>query len=317
VSSRYRRADNPPRRPSLHGSRRFQVSLATTVSVFEVLTSGAPAADTGGFQTVNLTTWFNNDGISTGNHLGDGNFTEGILYPAEGLPKSGQIFHVQGIAFRFPPKEEGMLNNLHCRGQVIDRPAAALYFLGSSDARLFDRQAGQDSTATTVSVHYVDGEREDYSLHLTNWWSAQPSFGNRLAVRTEGFHVQNRISQRGGVSLFAAAVYPRRSVPIDSLRLGDDETVHIFALTLSQQRLDDASITVDRLDWGSRGRPGDAVATTRVRALSDMERTQFCPDGEALTSFGSFQRMAWPVVGPFLSPVTVTIISSSKTTEPG
>ena len=129
--------------------------------------------------------------------------------------------------------------------------------------------------------------------------------------------MQNRISQRGGVSLFAAAVYPRRSVPIDSLRLGDDETVHIFALTLSQQRLDDASITVDRLDWGSRGRPGDAVATTRVRALSDMERTQFCPDGEALTSFGSFQRMAWPVVGPFLSPVTVTIISSSKTTEPG
>ena len=263
----------PTNRCDLYGSRRLLVGLATTVVVFVLLISGAPGADTDGFQTIDLTTWFNNDGISTRNQLDDGNFTEGILYPAEGLPESGQIFQVQGIAFRFPPKEEGMLNNLHCRGQVIDlpdRPAAALYFLGSSDARLFDRQAGQDSTATTVSVHYVDGEREDYSLNLTSWMSAQPSFGNRLAVRTEGFHVQNRISQRGGVSLFAAAVYPRRSVPIDSLRLGDDETVHIFALTLSQQRLDDARITVDRLDWGARGRPGDAVATARVRALVDV-----------------------------------------------
>ena len=258
---------------NLFESQRFLSGWAMTAIVLTVFVSGALASDTDGFQIVNLTTWFNNDGISTRNHLGDGNFTEAILYPAEGLPQSNQIFQVQGIAFRFPPKEAGMLNNLHCRGQLIDLPdrtAGALYFLGSSDARLFDRQARQDGTATTVTLHYVDGVREDYSLHLTSWWSAQPSSGNRLAVRTKGFHVQNRISQRGGVSLFMTAIYPRRSVPIDSLRLGDDESVHLFALTLSDERRDDARITVDRLDWGARGRPGDAVAMARIRALTDM-----------------------------------------------
>jgi hypothetical protein len=256
-----------------YGCRCLMVGVATVAAVLVILISVAPAADSSGIHLVDLTSWFNNDGISTRDHLDDGNFTEGILYPAEGLPDSGEVFQVDGIAFRFPPKEARMLNNLHCRGQLIDlpdRPAAALYFLGASDERLFDRQAGQDSTATTVTLHYVDGEREEYTLRLNSWWSPQPSFGNRLALRTEGFHVQNRISQRGGVSLFAAAVYPRRSVSIDSIRLGDDEAVHIFALTLSGQPLDNARITVDRLDWGSRRRPGDTVATASVRALSDV-----------------------------------------------
>ena len=56
-----------------------------------VLSATVPAAEADGFRTVNLSRWFNNDGISSQANLDDGNFSEGILYPAESLPASGDL----------------------------------------------------------------------------------------------------------------------------------------------------------------------------------------------------------------------------------
>ena len=251
-------------------------TVLTAVCLALVSSVALPAwAQTGGNIThVNLSKYFNNDGISTKDNLADGNFTQGILYPAESLPEANQVFSVKGLSFKFPPKKEGMLNNLHCRGQVIDlpdKPAGALYFLGSSDARLFARASGKDSTATTVKLHYTDGETEEHKLRLTSWDNRSPMFDNILAVRSKGFHVQNRISARGGFSIFAAGIYPKRSVPIDRIKLGDSESVHIFALTLSTRRTGDAVISVDRLDWGATGH---AVAKVDVRALTNVKDFQ-------------------------------------------
>ncbi len=253
--------------PYAHGT---VLSLLLIMIVAALLCHSAGASPNG--ILVDLTSHFNNDGISYANNLGDGNFTEGLLYPAESLPDSGEVFSIQGISLRFPPKEDGMLNNVQCRGQVIDLPDApvgALYFLGASDERLFARQGGREGSVTTVTLHYTDGHREQHQLRLTSWNSANPLFGNILAVRTEGFHVQNRIASGGGRSLFISSIYPKRPVPIDRIGLGDDEWVHIFALTLSPERLDDAAITIDWLDWGDRRRAGGTVATAEVRALAD------------------------------------------------
>jgi hypothetical protein len=210
---------------------------------------------------VDLSQYFNNDGISTKDNLADGNFTQGILYPAESLPEANKVFSVKGLSFKFPPKKDGMLNNLHCRGQVVDlpdKPAGALHFLGASEPRLFAIVSGKDSTATTVTLYYTDGETEEHLLRLTSWGSPNPRFNNILAVRSKGFHVQNRISKKGGFSLFAAGIYPKRKVPIDRIKLGNSESVHIFALTLSRRRPDDAVDSVDRGRAAKKGRGGPA-----------------------------------------------------------
>ena len=171
-----------------------------------------------------------------------------------------------GVPFVFPPKDDDQLNNLNCRGQTIDlpdQPTAALWFLGASDGRL----APVQHHSTTITLRYVDGVTEAHQLWLTSWSAAEAQYGNRLAVRTQGFHVQNRVAAGGGRSLFVAGVYPEREVAVERLRTGHDEPVHIFALTLARDLSAAAALNVDALDWGGQ-RAGRVVATARLRALA-------------------------------------------------
>ena len=246
-------------------SRRMYVIRVALISVL-VLSASVSAAEVDGFRTVNLSRWFNNDGISSQANLDNGNFSEGILYPAESLPTSGELT-VAGIPFVFPPTGDDRLNNLNCRGQTIDlpdQPAAALYFLGASDGRL----APASHHHTTVTLRYVDGVTESHQLWLSPWFSAEPHYGNQIAVKTTGYHVQNRVEVRGSRSLFVAGIYPRRNAAVERMRLGHDEPLHLFALTLADDFIGDAAFTVETLDWGAT-RAGHVVASATVRALAE------------------------------------------------
>ena len=250
------------------GARRPLAAITITVAVLMALGRATWAAEADGFATVNLTPYYNNDGISSQANLDDGNFSEGILYPAESLPESEAVFLLDGIPFVFPPKEDDQLNDLSCRGQTIDlpdQPAAALYFLGASDGRLAPSQHHH----TTVTLRYVDGVTESHQLWLTPWSDSEPQYGNRLAVRTEGFHVQNRVQVAGSRSVFLAGVYPKRTAALERIQLGHDEPIHIFALTLADDLAPDLVLTVDTLDWGAV-RGGHVVAMAQVRALADV-----------------------------------------------
>ena len=240
---------------------RKTVWTAVAIALLSVAVLPAWAQTDRNITHVDLSNYFNNDGISTRENLGDGNFTGSMLYPAESLPASDKVFSVKGLSFKFPPKEDGMLNSMHCRGQVIDLPnkaAGTLYFLGASDRRLFNKVSGKDPTSTSVTLYYTDGETEKHKLRLTNWATPNPLFDNILAVRSKGFHVQNRINETGGRSMFPAGIYPKRRIPIDRVKLGNSESVQIFALTLSKRRPVNAVDSVDKGRVDKRGRAGPA-----------------------------------------------------------
>lgn len=247
----------------------WQVGWAIFFLVAGVLLSDAVrGAQIPDAMPIDLTGHFNNDGISWTQKLDDGDFVHGILYPAESLPTSGELFLVGGVPFRFPAKEDGQLNNLSCAGQRIDLPdqrAGAVYCLGASDGR----RGGRPSTH--VTLRYTDGALERHLLCLTSWEESEPQYGNVLAVQTKGFHVQNRIARRAARSMFVAAIYPRRQSPLEELILGHEESLHIFALTLAKQVTLGPGVAVDELDWGA-GRAGENRVTVTLRGLAGGPR---------------------------------------------
>lgn len=261
---------NPDNRHG-NGARQLFVATVALAATSMIASRAALGAQADGLRTIDLRPYYNNDGISSQANLDDGNFSEGILYPAESLPATEALFRVEGIPFVFPSKDDRQLNNLNCRGQTIDlpdRPAAALCFLGASDGRLFVRGHHR----TTVTLRYVDGRREQHPLWLTPWDSEAAHYGNRLAIRTDGFHVQNRVAAGGGRSLFMACLYPRRSAPLERLQLGADESVHLFALTMADHIDAAPPVSVDGLDWGAM-RAGDNRATLTLRSLNGRPAT--------------------------------------------
>ena len=78
------------------------------------------------FHPVNLSEYFNNDGISYDDLKCDG---------AEELPDSNSLINIDGIPFYFPDKKPGAKNNLTLREQVFIFPAyhyKSLFLIGAS-----------------------------------------------------------------------------------------------------------------------------------------------------------------------------------------
>lgn len=140
------------------------------------------------FEIIDLSPYFNNDGISWDSNPSDGDFDgDGLTFPAEELPESNAMVRVHGIDFLFPDKSDGADNNLVLEGQCIavspDR-YADLNILGASDPNW-----GGVGFQEEIILQYADGHRETVLLGLSSWFTHFGLlFGEREGILCTGYH---------------------------------------------------------------------------------------------------------------------------------
>jgi hypothetical protein len=172
---------------------------------------------------------FNWDSISFANNLQDGAFNVWRnSFPAEELPASGSLIHVAGVPFRFPPKEDGRLNNIRCSGERLDVPPGRydwIYVLAASERRAED----------TVFLHFTTGAIEMEWLRVSDVWPCSPvRFGEVEAFRTRNTHYPRHVQPRVEASMWMQRIPVSRQEPLAWLRLPDNIAIHLFAATAAQ-----------------------------------------------------------------------------------
>lgn len=176
---------------------------------------------------VDLSPHFNNDGISYASNPADGSFNLwGSTYPAEELPPSLSTVDIDGVPFRFPPKEDGRLNNVLCAGQLVEVPPAVydwLYLLAASERR----------TEDWVYLHYASGAVDPEWLRVSDWWPEAPArFGEVVAFRASVLHYPRHVQAGMRPTIWRQRVPVTRHEVLMTVRLPDNASMHIFAATL-------------------------------------------------------------------------------------
>jgi hypothetical protein len=185
------------------------------------------------FEIIDLSSYFNNDGISYNTNRLDGDFDgHGMTFLAEELPESNYILTLHGIDFLFPDKSDGAKNNLILEEQTIPVPVntySGIYILGASECGSFEEE---------VILQYADGDHETVLLSLSNCHMqfGMLRFGEKEAIKCSGYrclHVDlhsSRGNRNCGIWLQVLRANPRND--LKAIQLGDNVCMHIFALTL-------------------------------------------------------------------------------------
>ncbi|MER6948574.1 glycoside hydrolase family 95-like protein [Nonomuraea sp. NPDC000554] len=178
---------------------------------------------------VDLSSHFDNDGVSTHEAMTDGDLDgSGYTYPAEELPPAG-VYTVQGLTFTFPSPADGAKNNVTAQGQVIAVPPgnhARLWLLGA---------ATFGDVTTTLTATYTDGSTAGVQVTIPNWTGQAPAGG------VEALRCTHRHGQAGPstskVALFAVPVAVDRTKELRSLTLPalSRPQLHLFAVSAEKQ----------------------------------------------------------------------------------
>ena len=182
---------------------------------------------------VDLTPHLNNDGTSHPAGVPHGDLSgEGMAFPWEALPASGEIVTLHGIPFQFTDTLSGAANNVCLEGQTLTVPAgayAAVHVLGASVGGSFEEP---------LELECASGARETVQLRLTTCRPAwgRPLYGEADAVRFPEMHFpagETHVASDGDnccLWLQTAQVITRD--PVVAIQLGDNDCMHVFALTL-------------------------------------------------------------------------------------
>jgi alpha-L-fucosidase 2 len=182
------------------------------------------------FQVVELTSYCNNDGISSDADRSDGDFTgTGQTYPEEDLPPSNSLFKCGEVPFIFPDKSDGKFNNISLEGQglpIETERNQRLRILGAADLSLEDR----------IVLNTNQGIQHELPLRLSSWRLGRDlKYGEVPAILCSGFHFPSQHVYTERLDL-AYGIW-MQTIPLpdeqaNALVLPDNPGMHIFALTL-------------------------------------------------------------------------------------
>ncbi|WP_327086046.1 hypothetical protein OIE66_27370 [Nonomuraea sp. NBC_01738] len=174
---------------------------------------------------VDISGYFNNDGIATADAPGSGNIDGwGYSYPAEELPTGGTVTH-DLVPCTWPSGEQ---NNIQTDGQTITLPKGRYHRLN-----ILGTGTWGDS-ATTATVTYADGTTATAPVNFADWASGQ---GTRVISTTFRYGPNGRDNR--GVNVFRFTVPIDRakeavSVSISRSTSGGQTQAHVFALTAEE-----------------------------------------------------------------------------------
>ncbi len=193
------------------------------------------------FEIIDLSGFFNNDGISYDANRGDGDFDSWEkTFPAEELPESESIFEHEHVPFWFPDKSDGKGNNLALCGNCVAVPPrcyARIFVIGASE---------NGSFKDTLTLHYADGIPEKRELALSEFFCQDSFFNDAPALACSHYH-----TPEGDVSYFEIPGFRKTRIKphlwmqkielneqrgLRQIEFPDNPSMHIFCLTMQGAR---------------------------------------------------------------------------------
>jgi hypothetical protein len=178
---------------------------------------------------VPLAAHLNNVGATPAGDTARGRFNVwGNSFAAEHLPPPGLLV-VDGVWFDFPAAGTGGSDNVRCESQHVGVPPGAydwIYLLAAAERRAEDE----------VALHFAGGEVDFEALRVSDFWAAEPAFGERLAVETPVMHYPRHVQPNVPARLWAQRIPVTRRATLEAIRLPRNVAVHVFALTLRRRQ---------------------------------------------------------------------------------
>ncbi|MFO7900778.1 MAG: prolyl oligopeptidase family serine peptidase, partial [Planctomycetota bacterium] len=197
---------------------------------------------------VDLSRFFNNDGIASQAEPNDTNFDcpdhpptiPGSGYPAEELPDGASVFRAEELdaSFLFPVIATGEPNNVACKGQRITDPSEPGWLdAGHGCTAIAVLGAAENGAARAkVTLEYEDGSVATRTLSFPDWCVA-PETGAVVAWSAPYRYAWDQGQGRNGrheidCHLYAARLSVDGGRRLAAIRLPEQPNLHIFALTL-------------------------------------------------------------------------------------
>ena len=178
---------------------------------------------------VPLAAHLNNVGATPALDTARGRFNVwGNSFAAEHLPPPGPLV-ADGVWFDFPATGTGEADNVRCEGQYVEVSAGAydwIYLLAAAERRAEDE----------VALHFAGGHVDFEALRVSDFWAAEPAFGECLAFETPVMHYPRHVQPEVPARLWVQRVPVTRRATLEAIRLPRNIAIHVFALTLRRGR---------------------------------------------------------------------------------
>ncbi len=195
------------------------------------LTSTTPPTPTptpppGGFSNVGIS---NDTATTSANYDGAGNSYSAQALSADGINPGGAVT-TNGFTFTWPNVAAGTYDNYLANGQTLTvnpvSQADHLGFLGS---------ASNGAASGTATITYTDNTTKTFTLGLTDWATATPSFSNSVAA-TMSYRNNAGGKQALTSYLFSSSIALQPGETIKSVTLPTSISggqLHVFAVSTS------------------------------------------------------------------------------------
>lgn len=176
----------------------------------------------------NLSSFFNNDAISTEENPADGRFDdEGINFAAQLLPaevrSNGGSVTLNGVTYQFPNPADGQKNSVEANGQTIPLPS------GKYGQLRVLASAHNGDVQANATITYADGSTSQVPLRFTDW-AVGPKFGERIEINME--YRQNAAGPTAPrVYIFSQGIPLDETRSVKSITLPSAPKLHVFAMT--------------------------------------------------------------------------------------
>lgn len=172
---------------------------------------------------VDLTNYYNVDGMSTDKNPGDGNFdAAGWCYSADLIPDKTSF---EGVEFNFGPKVDGSMNVVASKGQTINLPSNSAIYLDILAAAHHGTQTGE------FTVTYEDGSTEKYSLSFTDWCSTTATNGEKVALSFDHRHDKNGDTSPA-TKIFFYQIPLNNTKKLKAVQLPNNDKMKLFSISL-------------------------------------------------------------------------------------
>lgn len=176
------------------------------------------------FCSVDIAGHRNNVGITSvgGTGVGGLNVWRNSL-PAEQMP-CGEVVVLDGVPFEFPTAGSGEPDNVRGDGQLLELPAGYydwVHLLACGERRVEDE----------LALYFTDGSIDFEHVRVSDFWAAEPVFGETSALRSTVMHYPQHVQPRVPGIIWAQRVPVPRRAELKAVRLPRNVALHVFALT--------------------------------------------------------------------------------------
>jgi hypothetical protein len=173
---------------------------------------------------LDLSKYFNNDGISAKNAQNKGSLDKGgYTFPAEGFPKDKKLI-VDKVTFRLPDPM-AQVNNIACQMQIIPFPKGKF-------TKIHVLAAGVNGNyINELFARHADGTYYNIDIAISDW-CIPAKYNETIGIAFAARHGGNNENPLKCYLWKQTVNLKQGGAPVVSIKLPNNPNLHIFAITL-------------------------------------------------------------------------------------